>query len=577
MRGTVTLVPTSTAGTRIRRCARVHGAGLAVVATVIGIPLVLSVVLGAFSIPQSDDWAFYRVASGLVDSGEIQLINLGPMVLLGHLAWGAPFLAVLGTSITAAHVAGTVASAIAVLAAYGLFRRFLSPPTAVFATATFGAAPVLAMLSTSYMTDGTMLAAQLVCVLLGIAALDSDGNRRLLLLTASMAVGFLAFSIREPGIAAPLAVLAGHAVAARRSGRSLRPLAASLAVLGIACVALWEWRQGLAGSQAGGIPGAGGYSPSLSATRAANGSLQLYFALALAVVPAIALRWRLLSVVLRHRVALGAAAVVALAGAANLIRGGAGSDLMPGNYVTAHGLQLQPMDAEPLLSSAGWSTLLAATLVAGTGLAGFLALRTLQAASGLTQRRFPALSPSSWTLLVFALVSSALVFGRAATTDPLYDRYLLPIVPPLLVLLLAERSPRPAWVAGTAALLLVGVVAIVYASATSSRAAATWQAAQELVASGHTPTEVDAGYEWIGLHYPGSVGGGTDADERRLAPRPDWMTSFFPRAGNCAIVSARRLTEPWLRPLGTRSYGYMLGTRELWLYRNTRPCGSRGA
>src|SRR5690242_16565208 len=184
-----------------------------VVAAGVGVPLIVTLSTGAFGLPHVDDWAYFRTDATLFHTGHVQLVGLGPMTLVGHLLWGLPFLAILGTSVAAVHWAGTVASAIGLWAAYVLFRRFVPKPFALFGTAVLAAWPVFAGLSTTFMTDNTALAAQLVCLALGVTALDRTGPTRTRMLAGSLAAGFLGFAIREPSIAAPLAVLAGHAVA----------------------------------------------------------------------------------------------------------------------------------------------------------------------------------------------------------------------------------------------------------------------------------------------------------------------------------------------------------------------------
>src|SRR3989442_7748548 len=66
-------------------------------------PLVIAVASGTMAIPRDDDWAYYRIANTLLATGHIHLIGWNDMTLIGHLLWGAPFLAVFGKSPASVH------------------------------------------------------------------------------------------------------------------------------------------------------------------------------------------------------------------------------------------------------------------------------------------------------------------------------------------------------------------------------------------------------------------------------------------------------------------------------------------
>ena len=108
----------------------------------------------------------------------------------------------------------------------------------------------------------------------------------------------------------------------------------------------------------------------------------------------------------------------------------------------------------------------------------------------------------------------------------------------------------------------------------SSRTVARWHAGEHLVALGYPARDVDAGFDWIGLHHAGPVDGGATAARRWRAPWP--FKSTFPRAGNCAFIDYHPHNESWLRLLGTESYsaGFGLHREKLWLYRNERACAA---
>ena len=82
-----------------------------IVVVAVGGPLASGIATGAIAIPHNDDWAFSRIALGLADHGELNLVGWNQMTLVGHLLWAIPFLAVFGTSLETLHAAQAVAAA----------------------------------------------------------------------------------------------------------------------------------------------------------------------------------------------------------------------------------------------------------------------------------------------------------------------------------------------------------------------------------------------------------------------------------------------------------------------------------
>jgi hypothetical protein len=223
---------------------------------------------------------------------------------------------------------------------------------------------------------------------------------------------------------------------------------------------------------------------------------------------------------------------------------------------------------------------LAAAVLAGACLAALLVDRGASAGREIARDRLDAFSPAAWITIVFGLISVALVLARAASGENLFDRYLLPVLPAVLVLVLVQASraagPRPAWTAGAAALAAVAALAVVYLANLSSGQVARWHAGERLVAAGYPASDVDAGWEWVGLHHPGPVDSGDKAHSRWRGPRS--YGSTFTRAGNCGIVANHPLQRPGVRLIGRESYRTTFGLREetVFLYRNEPSCAAGG-
>ena len=217
--------------------------------------------------------------------------------------------------------------------------------------------PGLLANTSDFMTDLPGFAADAACLALGAAALGRQGRARWACLAASAAVGCFGFSVREFGLAAPIAVLVTLAVEDRRRWRAY--CLVGLGVL-VVCGAIYLWTAQLPGAQhvAVGLPG-------MSSLRALVAS---YFTLCFAVSPLLptALRrapradWRPGTVAALAALAVGTVAMVR------------GWSLFSGNYLTqqgASGASVLPGGRPNLFPGATWTVLQAVALVAGTGVA----------------------------------------------------------------------------------------------------------------------------------------------------------------------------------------------------------------
>jgi hypothetical protein len=102
--------------------------------------------------------------------------------------------------------------------------------------------------------------------------------------------------------------------------------------------------------------------------------------------------------------------------------------------------------------------------------------------------------------------------------------------------------------------------------------AARWQAGMAAAAQGYEPDAIDAGFEWLGYHYPGvaqnePIGPGWND------PIP-WYAGVFGKSGNCIIVAASPLPHQRLELLEVRKYQTFIfwGNGSLWLYKNPQSC-----
>jgi hypothetical protein len=145
----------------------------------------------------------------------------------------------------------------------------------------------------------------------------------------------------------------------------------------------------------------------------------------------------------------------------------------------------------------------------------------------------------------------------------MFDRYWLLVLPPLLAMILSERTaitskvPVPARVAtrlpAAAALAGLAIVSLMITAAGLAHDSARWAAAERVVATGVPATDIDSGLEWNGYHS--AVG---------MSPPGSWN---FPGNRACYLVRAEQhpdqdaMMELPYRPL------VVAGSARLWVYR----------
>jgi hypothetical protein len=552
------------------RAARGEILGIAaLVAIAVGAPVLAAQLSGGFDIPRNDDWIYARIAENWHATGDLEVSGWTPFALVGHLVWGLLFLGVFGVSIATFHWAGAVAGALGLVGAFVALRQVAPARAALFGTAVVAACPCYALLAPTYMTDLSAFAAQAWCLALGLRALPERGRRQDALLAASLLIGAFGFTIREQAIAAPLAVLAAHAVAERRAGTPHRRTAVGAAMLLSGLTAFYLWRRGL--------PGGSGYEVHRPTRHAVGDIGQAAFTLGLFALPLAAAAARRPRIHDLGRAAAGAGAAAAAVGVAVLaiaaVRGRS-PDLLVGNLLTRTG----PLDARVLTGSRpalfpGWSwwVLSGAAVASAAALAAAATSAALAARRAIRTERLRALEPRTVLGWGFLALAATAVFGGALVRG-VFDRYLLPVVFGLALVAALRYREALAWSrAGAGALVLLGVLGAASVAAGNAFDVARWRAGEAAVAQGVAAGAVDAGYEWVGRHYPGALA--TDERSRARPPAQWYMRDVFPRARNCATVAASPQRTAGLRASGVRSYRVLPWGRRhrLVIYRRACP------
>ncbi len=134
-------------------------------------------------------------------------------------------------------------------------------------------------------------------------------------------------------------------------------------------------------------------------------------------------------------------------------------------------------------------------------------------------------------------------------SENLFDRYLLPVLPLVAILVLRAGArttvPRPARVAGVTALTALALLGVGFAANSASFDAATWSVAGRAVEIAKDPTRVDAGHIWNDFHAHRHLRGPFQGAcvEVRVYSQPE--------PGASEVVAARRVrgifgTQAWV-------------------------------
>jgi 4-amino-4-deoxy-L-arabinose transferase-like glycosyltransferase len=543
------------------------------VATGVALPVILALWAHAFGIPHGDDWAYRRVLFDFVRTGHFSLVGWGAMTLVGQVLWAAPFVAVLGAHAWVPGLAVSVAAATGLVGAYLLARSLVGRASAAACVLLVLALPGFVLNTTSFMTDVPSLAAEMVSLALGGAALRRLGANRWAWVTASMAVGALGFSIREFDLAAPAAVLVALAAQDRR--RLGRYCFAGGCLL-VVCGAIYLWTTDLPGSQ----------HKSLGLPTALSWQIlgAAYFTLAFFVSPLLPTVARRLWAGPRRRELFATAGALVI----GVVLMTGHHPLFIGNQVSQQGTSAGEVlfGARPnLFPGPVWLALELVALGSGAVLA--FAIAGSSRGAWRSQRRAVDEKSVIWmfTGLSAAGLAGYELFVRAAT----WDRYLWPVAFGAALLFVAPRPRRaeegraPAhranWrrrapAAGLALTLAVLTAAVTFNA--DAYDAARWSAGQDAVKAGFAATAVDAGFEWVG-----SKTGAMADPGRRIAGAPPyetWYDQMFPGFSDCAFVSGSPLDVPSLIPLRTVRYnelGFAVPER-LYIYAvQSRACVRR--
>ena len=561
----------------IRWAHRLRPAGPTVVAVLlvvvlIGAALVTSLVTDSIKIPHNDTWAYTKDATTFFHSGRFRLQGFGQMFLLGQLVSAVPVMAVLGARPAALNVYGAIAAATYLLVAYRIARAVVGHRRAIVVVVVISVFPGFGLLATTFMTDLPSVAAALACIALGVRAIRRAGMGWW---AAALLTGLFAFTIREQAGLALVAIGVTVAVAPRLTRRFKLAAVAGTVVTIVIALLLERVRRHLPGAD---VPPYGLSTISLQHLRSA---LPALFDLGLALSPLAV--WNLVTLPLRLWLAPGRLVGWALGIAAAVHLLSIAPHVTIGVYLDENGPYLGGSigSGSPIVGPHFWDVVQAVAVAGGVLVAGELGAALFTSPGRLVRL---ARSPLRTALAAYAALTILAIVALAAAGEPQYDRYIIPLLVPLAVLLLhRKRVPAlvriPSIAIAGVALGFVGLLSWTLTVSGDVRDAALWSTAEKLVKQGVSAQQINAGLNWDGMHSPVPA----DKKRRDQLRRPyqyrgaEWA-AMFPQMSDCWVVSTSGL--PLLRfgqlvsQRDAHPYGLQLRTVHMYVYQRQ---GCRGA
>lgn len=411
-------------------------AGLSVL---LGVWLVLLLIIGfKGNFAQNDDWAYALTTRTLVESGSLKLDNWVATNLLTNVLWGGAFAWLLGFSYESLRISTLVAAYLCVgltfLIATSLKAR---PSTAVLAALSTMAFPLFLLHAYGFMSDVPYVTAQTASAFFLIIAMKRDSTLWAVLGWVLAAAALLS---RQTGFAIPIA----FGVATILVGpRTLQRIALAILPVVVFFILQFAYQRWLAAT--GGISSSFGsqlydaqnrlLNPQWLVTKLVFVIKNLTLYLGLCLLPlSLWVSCDTLSIFGR-RLALFIAALVLAVGFGwgwTLVQT---NDLMPtwwntwggrGFGIGADGIEI-PRWVRITLSFA--------STVGGSLLVALVGLRTVRLFLGTQMSAFQRRAGFFGLFGFLAMVASIFI------ADPVWDRYVLPLVPWLVILLVARDDP----------------------------------------------------------------------------------------------------------------------------------------
>lgn len=502
-----------------------EGAALAVLGLVWIVLAVVVNPLGDF--PLNDDWVYALAVRSILGTGNFALPSPASSNVIAQAYWGALFCFPFGFSFNALRISTLVLGGVGILALFLLLRELGARRGLAAAGAlTMAVNPFYLGLSASFMTDVPFTALVTLSLWLYVRGVRREDR---VLLAGAFVVAFMAIMIRQFALVLPVAFGAAHVM---RKG--VGPRAVAFAALPIVLAVVlqiiyqrWLFATGRTPMIAVPLEGLVPETELSLAHRTISVALTFLPYIGLCVAPFVACLnlpqiyrpasdvWRYL---LSWRVStlLWLMLVAALVVTRNflpafghiiptfdniLIPSGMGALTLRDIYV----LQTNQPQVPGIVSELWAVATMFSAWIAVLVILGILYMLTML----VSNARDLELRRAAWAQVLMITVLSVYLGGMFLINNNgrVYDRYLLPLIPPVLAALVLGPgySHQAPGITGRGVLLvlLLGLYAAFSVSATHDYLAwnrARWQATDSLARAGVTPHRIDGGYEFNGWY-----------------------------------------------------------------------------
>ena len=488
---------------------------LAIIA--VPVPLLMASNYGALGIPRGDDWSYLVTLFRLVETGSLSFNHWVSMSLVGQLVIAAPIVALAGRNIAALQVLtamlGFLGLACVLMTTRLAVRAFFGGLLLVGALAV---GPLWGTLAVSFMTDIPAFAFCCLAMLLTVDALRRNPVS-LGRLYAALAIALVAFTIRQYSVVAFLAAAAAglwwlhHEDKAR--AKKLVMATGAFLLVGIVFVLWWNT-----------IPDARSLSPSMPTRHSlvvtfvkGAGFLRLAGLLLLPVVVFAGP----LSLVIRSWRASRVLTIFIAGGSTLWLTSSAWrvpSDRFVGNYLLRDGVLSDVVlngQRPEVLPGNAWVAIVWIATAASIILLIAIVPPVVEAAQRLRAKRWRSKDPID-AFLGLTIAGYAAAYSLAMLTGvQVYDRYLLPALPAIGLVILRIRDRQDAYATAEegnnhvsrsriiGASIALGALAFVGAAFSADSASfdgASWRVAQDATNAGWAPDQVYGGLEWRNYH-----------------------------------------------------------------------------
>ncbi|MEI8335321.1 MAG: glycosyltransferase family 39 protein [Actinomycetes bacterium] len=485
------------------------GAAISLGVLVVGfvIPMWIARSQGALGVARGDDWSYLVTLFRWVDTGRMEFNNWVSMSLLGQLWIAAPIAAIWGHAITVVQTQTAILGSIGLLCVLWLGRRLgLSWGLAALAALTIAVSPLWMVLSTTYMTDVPSFTLSLAALLIATIALQRRPASIPLLLLA-IAVAVYSVLIRQYAIVPYIAIVIPGFVSTTNAKRNRATIALVIgcAISLVAIIIFFIWWSHVPGpkSIAPTLPNAKHFRTTFIKGAGFVRLSGLLLAPVLIYCGPIRIIKRSYSSSKSLSIAIGVGAALGEAITATRYV----SSQFVGNYIIKDGalsIAVLPGKRPDVIPGPLWSLCVLVSSILAVVLLMAIIPPIVEMWSKIKNRQLFDVDPVTSMLSLTIFGFSAAYTIAMVTGVQVYDRYALPAIPIIAILLLRaseQRAGRSRIALTSVALIALLLLGTSFAIDSASFDGGRWRLANQVAAeNGWRPILVNGGFEWVNFH-----------------------------------------------------------------------------